>query len=234
MNNLEIFFLGDLQRLVKENPTVVKEIKRNLKDIIEGLGVPHTEVGKIYHGNEETDLAAVVNDGGKLIVCPVEPENIQGEVKFILDVHLGTLARYLRMMGFDSLYENSYEDQQIVDISLSQNRIILTRDRGILKRKLVKKGYLIRDLKPRIQLNEVLKRYKLYDRVDPLTRCFKCNDKIFPIHKENIKNRVPEKSRKIFEEFYICKKCHMIYWKGSHYDRFKKIICEVKELSGSI
>ncbi len=227
MHYLEVFFQGDLQSIVKENPITIIPDKRSLKDIIEGSGVPHTEVGKIYFEKDEACLSMMIDKSGKLTVYPREPESIEGEVKFILDVHLGTLARYLRMMGFDTLYDNSYDDPEIVETALSQGRIILTRDRGILKRKSVRKGCLIKNDKPRLQLHEVLRRYSLYKRIEPLTRCFKCNGRINPVPKEEVAQFVPEKSKNAFHEFFLCEKCKMVYWKGSHYERFRHLIDEV-------
>ena len=226
---LKIFFQSELVNLTKKNPVSIKVPRTSFKSIIEGVGIPHTEIGILIFNNENVNISNIITEDGILLVYPKKSEAIKGEARFILDVHLGTLAKYLRMLGFDTLYKNDYEDREIVDIALRESRVILTRDRGILKRASIKHGYLIRSFCPREQLDEVLTKYQLYEKIRPLTRCLKCNSEIVLVAKEEILERIPPKSRKNFDEFYVCEKCHKIYWKGSHYDRFKKIIEDVSE-----
>lgn len=230
---LKVIFNEGLADLVKSNSVSVETLRTNFKSIIEDAGVPHTEVGTLVFNGINVKISDILKESGTLLVHPKESENLRGEAQFILDVHLGTLAKYLRMLGFDTLYENDYEDREIVETAMKEKRIILTRDRGILKRSSVEYGYLIRSFNPRKQLHEVLKRYMLYRQISPLTRCLMCNGRIVPISKKEIMNNIPKKSREAFDEFYICEKCHRVYWKGSHYERFKEIIEEVKEISKS-
>ncbi|MCD4665142.1 MAG: Mut7-C RNAse domain-containing protein, partial [Bacteroidales bacterium] len=144
------------------------------------------------------------------------------ETKFILDVHLGKLARYLRMLGFDSLYENNYSDQQIIEISVKEKRIILTRDLGILKNSTVTHGYWLRSQNPKKQLSEVVNRLDLADNIKPLYRCMKCNGIIEKVDKNDIINQLQPKTKKYFNEFFRCSQCKKVYWKGSHYEKMKK------------
>src|SRR3990167_10799559 len=152
------------------------------------------------------------------------------KLKFILDVHLGTLAKYMRILGFDSLYKNNYKDEEIVDISLKEKRTILTRDRGILKRSEVTHGYWIRSTKTDTQIIEVIKRFDLKEQIKELSRCLLCNSLLKKISKEKIIDRLPRKVREFQNEFYYCKACDKIFWKGSHYTKMMKTIENIRVL----
>jgi uncharacterized protein len=204
----------------KGNPTV--------KDAIEAQNVPHTEVDLIMVNGDPVDFSYKMNDGDRVSVYPVfetfdisalKPGKPARETRFILDVHLGKLAKYLRMAGFDTKYRNNLEDQEIITISLEENRIILTRDKGILKNKMVQKGYYLRSQNPREQLNEVIRRFQLRENIRFLSRCISCNGVITNVPKEEIKQYLMPGTRNNFEKFYRCQDCLKIYWEGSHYDR---------------
>ncbi|MCD4696611.1 MAG: Mut7-C RNAse domain-containing protein, partial [Bacteroidales bacterium] len=147
------------------------------------------------------------------------------KTKFILDVHLGKLARYLRMLGFDTLYENNYPDPQIIDIAKKEKRIILTRDVGILKNSAVTHGYWVRSQNPREQLREVITRFDLSVNIKPLFRCMECNGIIEKVDKKEIIDQLKPKTKKYFNEFFRCTQCKKVYWEGSHY---KKMINSIK------
>jgi uncharacterized protein with PIN domain len=144
--------------------------------------------------------------------------------KFILDVHLGKLAKYLRMLGFDTLYETDYTDFHIVDIATAQNRTILTRDVSILKIKSVTHGYWIRSQNPFKQLVEVIRRFDLTMTIKPFSRCTSCNGSMEKVTKESVMDRLEPKTKQYYEEFYQCESCKKVYWKGSHYENMKKFI----------
>lgn len=155
-------------------------------------------------------------------------EEYPGKAKFILDVHLGKLARFLRRFNFDTSYSNNYSDCEIVETAEKENRIILTRDLGILMRKKVKWGCFIKDDEPREQLKQVFKRYslELYYNGEA-SRCVDCNTVLIDVDKEKIIDRIEEKTKKYFEKFKICPDCSKIYWRGSHYHQTENILEDI-------
>jgi uncharacterized protein with PIN domain len=209
--------------------------KRTIKDIIESLGVPHTEVDLILANREPVRFDYHPENDDYISVYPVfEAIDIAGinllrtkplrEPKFILDVHLGTLARYLRLLGFDTLYRNNLEDQEIINISLADQRIILTRDLLILKNGKVTHGYFVRETAPLKQIREIVRRFDLKDQLNPFHRCLKCNGIIEKVEKTIIESKLKPNTRKAFQEFYQCRTCKKVYWKGSHYERMMKVV----------
>ena len=147
---------------------------------------------------------------------PVREETLT-VARFVLDVHLGRLAAYLRMMGFDSLYRNNYDDSTLANISADEQRTLLTCDRQLLMRKQVTHGYFVRSRQPQQQLFEVLSRFDLFDKKKPFTRCMHCNGITQPVNKQEIEARLQAETKKYYNEFFQCEDCNKIYWKGSHY-----------------
>lgn len=147
-----------------------------------------------------------------------------GETRFVADGHLGRLAAYLRMLGFDTLYRSDYGDEEIARLSSTEDRSLLTRDRGLLKRNEVRRGYYLRATEPAQQLVEVLREFDLVPAITPFRRCMRCNALLHATLKESIRHRLLPKTAKYFEEFYICLDCERIYWKGSHYRRMVHLI----------
>ena len=146
------------------------------------------------------------------------------EFRFILDVHLGKLARYLRLAGFDCLYSNSFEDDYIIATANKERRIILTRDKGILFNGKVKLGAFVRAIQPNLQFEEILERFQLRNRMAPFTRCMECNGKIKRISKSTIREQLPTATKKYFNRFFQCEQCKKIYWEGNHYLEMRKYI----------
>ncbi|HBY96900.1 MAG: Mut7-C ubiquitin/RNAse domain-containing protein [Ardenticatenaceae bacterium] len=208
------------------------------KDMIEAFGVPHTEVDLILANGESVDFSYLVQDGDRVSVYPVfesiditplvrvRPHPLR-EVRFVLDTHLGKLATYLRLLGFDTLYRNDFSDEELAQLSSSEGRILLTRDRGLLKHSRVTHGYYVRDTAPRRQLGEVLRRFDLFGSLAPLQRCLRCNTLLQPVAKEVISDRLPPRTKQYYHEFRICQGCGRIYWKGSHYKRMLQLIGSV-------
>ena len=203
--------------------------------MIESLGIPHTEIDLILVNGNSVDFSYLVNDGDDISGYPMfeslDITNLQHlrakplrKPKFILDVHLGTLAKYMRMLGFDTLYKNDYIDEEIVKISLKEKRAILSKDRGILKRSEVTHGYWIRSTKTDTQIIEVIKRFDLKEQIKELSRCLLCNSLLKKISKEKIIDRLPRKVKEFQNEFYYCKNCDKIFWKGSHYAKMLAVI----------
>lgn len=211
------------------------ELSPSIKDAIEALGVPHPEIDLILVNGVSVDFSYQVQDGDRISVYPVfesldikplvclRPQPLR-ETRFVLDVHLGRLANYLRLLGFDTLYRNDYDDEELARISSSERRILLTRDRGLLKRSIVTHGYCLCSTNPRQQLVEVLHRFDLFGSVRPFRRCLHCNDLIEPVDKAAIGDRLPPKVRQYYDEFRRCRGCDRIYWKGSHYERLERFV----------
>ena len=211
------------------------EISGSVKDMIETLGVPHTEVDLILVNGEPEDLSYRLQSGDRISVYPVfesidistlvrvRPQPLR-ESRFVADTHLGRLVRYLRTLGFDTMYRDDYQDEELAAISANERRILLTRDRGLLKRNLVTRGYCVRATDPREQLVEVLQRFDLSRLILPFSRCVHCNSFLRPARKDSISHRLPPKTAQYFEEFHVCPGCERIYWKGSHYRRMQSFI----------
>ncbi|MBN1220287.1 MAG: Mut7-C ubiquitin/RNAse domain-containing protein [Anaerolineae bacterium] len=214
------------------------EISPSVKDMIESLGVPHTEVDLILANEQSVDFSYLVQDGDRISVYPVfesldigplmrvRPQPLR-ETRFVLDVHLGRLATYLRMFGFDTLYRNNYDDDELARVSSEEGRILLTRDRGLLKRSIVTHGYCLRTTNPREQLVEILRRFDLFEAVRPFQRCLHCNGLLQPVNKADIGHRLLPKTRQYYDEFRRCPTCDRLYWKGTHYQRMQQFIDSV-------
>ncbi len=208
-----------------------------IKDSIEALGVPHTEIDLILANGVSVGFDYHVGDGDRIAVYPVfesiditpiirlRPRPLR-RTRFVLDVQLAKLARLLRMLGFDALHQPSWTHAELIAAE-RQGRIILTRHRGILKNSRVARGYWIRATQPAEQVREVLHRFDLGHQITPFQRCMPCNGIMEPIAKEQVLERLPEKTKAHYNEFYICICCQRIYWKGSHYARMKPFVDEL-------
>jgi uncharacterized protein len=212
--------------------------RASVKDIIEALGVPHTEVEVILANGESVDFGYIVVDGDRISVYPMfEGLDIRPLLKlrdaplrrprFVLDCHLGRLARYLRQFGFDTLYRNDYDDDELARISAHEHRILLTRDRSLLKRRIITHGYFVRHTDPRKQLDEVLTRFDLYADIEPFGRCTRCNGHVVSVDKNSIIDRLEPKTRAYFDDFWQCSSCGQIYWEGSHFHKMKALTDEL-------
>ncbi|PSH05600.1 MAG: twitching motility protein PilT [Acidobacteria bacterium] len=200
------------------------ELPASVKDMIESMGVPHTEVDLILHDGTPVDFAHLVQNGDRISVFPtfraldVSPvlqlrPRLQDH-HFILDSHLGRLATYLRLLGFDALYRNDFEDAELARASHCEQRVLLTRDRGLLKRNEVIYGYFIRATEARRQAVEVLRRFGLSSSIAPFCRCLRCNVLLNPVAKESVIERLQPKTRRYYDEFRICPACNRLFWDG--------------------
>jgi uncharacterized protein with PIN domain len=214
--------------------------KPSVKDAIEALGIPHTEADLILINNQSVSFSSHIYDGDIVSVYPVfESIDIKKitklrkrplrETKFILDVNLGKLAAYLRMLGFDTIYDNRYTDQFIIQLAKQGKRIILTKDIGLLKNRKVTHGYWVRSQEPKKQVKEIIDRFNLESNINTFTRCIKCNGIIKQIKKDFIINQIPDNTKKFYHNFYQCTECKKIYWQGSHYDKMKSFISQLSE-----
>lgn len=216
-----------------------------IKDVIEALGVPHTEVALILVNGEPVGFDHILGDGERVSVFPAfrhlgaAPDNALQPAppdppRFVLDTHLGTLARYLRLLGFDTLYRNDYDDAELAGISSRDDRILLTRDRGLLKRRIVERAYFVRADSPRRQLREVAHRFALRSSARPFRRCSRCNGQLHAVDKAAIADLLAPRTRRYYERFLQCGRCGQIYWAGSHFKRLRELLAAIGEDHGGI
>ncbi len=198
-----------------------------VKDAIEALGVPHTEVDLILVNGTSVAFGHRLRDGDRVAVYPVfESMDIAGLTRlrpsplrdpcFICDVHLGKLSRRLRLLGFDVAYSNTADDAGIVAQALGERRIILTQDRGILKMRVVEHGYLVRSDKVMVQVQEVLDRFDLCGLARPFSRCVRCNALLEAVAKRDVEHALPPRTRQHYQNFHRCSGCGALYWRGAH------------------
>ena len=217
-------------------------VSGSVKDMIEALGVPHTEVDLILANGQSVDFSYRVQHGDRISVYPVfeaidisplirlRPRPLR-DLRFVADAHLGRLAAYLRMAGFDTLYRRDYQDEELAAISSNEKRTLLTKDRGLLKRNAVTRGCYVRAMNPQEQLGEVLQRFDLLGSISPFQRCVHCNALLQPTRKESVSDRLQAETKQYYDEFTVCPSCDRIYWKGSHYRRMQRFIKNVIDLA---
>ncbi len=213
--------------------------RQSVKDFVQSLGVPHTEIDLILINGNSVDFDYILKEGDDVSIYPVfesldisdvqhlRPEPLR-EPKFVLDVHLGKLAKLMRLFGFDTHYEKHYDDEEIIRISVAEHRTILTRDLGILKRNIVTHGYYVRSTRAEEQITEIIKRFNLQNEIREFSRCLLCNSSLEPISKKEVEEVLPPKVKKFYNEFFICQNCRKVYWRGSHYKKMLMFVEEVK------
>jgi uncharacterized protein with PIN domain len=190
-----------------------------LKHLIESLGVPHTEVDRVTVNGRLRASSEQVGPGDHIEVFPYDPPVQIEDIRFVLDGHLGRLAAYLRMLGFDTWYERDADDPQLAAIASAEGRVLLTRDVGLLKRREVRFGYCVRSQKPHEQLREVARRFDLQPHFTPFQRCMDCNAPLDPVPKADVSDILPPHTRETKTEFSRCRGCGKIFWRGSHHAR---------------
>lgn len=204
----------------------------SVKDRIESLGVPHTEVDLILVDGVSVEFSHRLRGGERVAVYPVFERFDIGPVtrlrsrplrvtRFIADVHLGRLARYLRALGFDCAYANDFDDATIIALARAGRRIILTRDCGLLKDGRVTHGAFVYNTRPIEQLREIAERFQLHEQAQPFSRCPRCNGPVEAARREDLDAEVPPSVRTRFRRFTRCRDCRQIYWPGSHHDRMR-------------
>lgn len=203
------------------------ERKASIKDVVESLGVPHPVVGMLIVNGQEVDFNYILQDKDTVDVTPLRPPvnpfspTVLRPVPlirlgFVADVTIGRLALLLRMLGFDTVYENNLRNSRLAEIALQESRILLTRDTTLLRRKIVMHGYLLHSQVPEKQAQEVIELYDLSNQAKPLSRCLPCNGMLVPIDKDKIIERLEPLTKKYYDFFHICTDCNRIYWPGSH------------------
>ena len=234
--------LNDFLPAARRSAAFAARVERGqtVKDLIEAVGVPHPEVDVVLANGAAVDFAYAVDDGDVIAVYPAgaAAEAPTGarlihlalsppEPRFVLDVHLGRLAAYLRMLGFDTVYQTDCDDDVLARIAHDEGRILLTRDVGLLKRGAVVYGAFVRETQPEQQAAEVARRYGLMGRVTPFSRCLRCNGPLAPAAKDEVAEQVPERVRQEYETFQRCADCGHVYWEGTHHAGMRALIARL-------
>ena len=232
--------LGELLAVPHKNGTVEYSLLRraSVKDIIEALGVPHTEVAGLAAGDKGIDFSFIVRDQDLIHVlapCPpvdvctptlLRPEPLP-VIRFLADANVAKLGRLLRMAGFDVLNGKDRDDAGLAELAAEEGRIMLTRDRLLLRRKKVVFGRLVRAEDPHAQLREVVEFYGLTSRLVPFSRCMVCNGLLEPVAREQILHRLEPLTRKYYQVFRRCRECDRLYWAGSHRQGMERVLQEL-------
>ena len=211
--------------------------RRSVKDLIEAQGVPHTEVDLVLVNGEPADFGTCVRQGDRVSVYPTfESLDIRSvsrlgrpplrECRFLADVHLGKLVRRLRLLGLDCLHSPVWDDPELAETSARERRILLTRDRGLLKRAVVTHGIYLHSDQADEQVREVLQRLDLRASIRPFSRCTRCNGTLKPVDKQEVAERIPARTREYTDEYYLCLDCGKVYWRGTHWPRLQRLVQE--------
>ena len=211
----------------------------SIKDAVEAVGVPHTEIDVILADGRSVGFDYRLRGGERVAVYPMfealdvsplvrlRPQPLRS-TRFVVDVHLGALARHLRLIGFDTVWRNNLDDREIVDIALRERRIILTRDRGILRQSRVTHGYWPRATDPLVQLEEVVRALDLGTQLQPYTRCLECNGVLAPVEAAEVVSVVPHQVASTQRDFKRCEGCGRIYWPGSHQQKLEAVVARAR------
>jgi uncharacterized protein with PIN domain len=211
----------------------------SVKDAIEAIGVPHTEIDVILVDGRSVRFNHRVRGGERIAVYPVckrfdiaplhrlRPKPLSNP-RFVVDVHLGTLARYLRLLGFDAMYRNDLTDPELARLAAQQRRILLTCDVGLLKRKTVRRGHWLRARDPERQIEEVATALQLRRLIRPFTRCLACNQRLAPLDRRDARDRVAARVYRRFRRFVRCGGCGRVYWQGTHFQRLQRLVSRVR------
>lgn len=226
-------------------PTVEVPIgePRSVKDLVESVGLPHPEIALLLIDGDAVGFDHRLTGGERVAVYPplrsLSPDHGTSlwpeppePPRFVVDVHLGTLARRLRLLGFDTWYETHADDEQLADVAVDDERILLTRDRGLLMRRVIVHGYCPRSDDPEAQVDEVVERYRLAARARPLTRCVNCNGPLESVDRDEVLHRLPPRTRREFDRFARCTRCGQVYWPGSHVDAVAGFLDRVTDEPG--
>ena len=248
MPRVTVRLYGDLAQLAGEaDRRGIVELgypgTRTVKDLVESLGVPHTEVDLLLVDGESVGFDHRLDEGERVSVYPVFHDVAVDAIskvrpdeppptRFLLDVHLGKLANHLRLLGLDAAYDNDRDDRELAVLATTDDRTLLTRDRGLLMRARVVHGYLVRSTDPVEQAAEVVRRFRLADAVDPFTRCLTCGADLHPAEKGEVIDELPPRTRRDHDRFVRCSGCGSVYWRGSHHERLRDLVDEIVSRAG--
>jgi uncharacterized protein with PIN domain len=196
----------------------------SLGHVVESLGVPLPEVGELRSRGEPVPPSYRPSGDDRITVCPVARPQPIPSPRFLLDVHLGTVARWLRLVGVDAAYGNELDDDTLIELANDQRRVLLTQDRGLLRRRRLWFGAFVRGSRPDEQFDDLLDRFA--PPLAPWTRCTACNGRLEPVAKQDIQDRLEPGTRRSHDEFARCDACARIYWKGAHHERLEAIVAK--------
>ena len=211
---------------------------QTVKDVLEAMGIPHTEIDLVVVNGEPVGFDHRPSLGDRIAAYPVfEALDISTvvrvrdeplrEPRFVLDVHLGRLARLLRLLGFDVAWANDLDDATLAEIAAAERRVLLTRDRGLLKRSSVTHGLFVRSDRPVEQAIDVVLRLDLAARMAPFTRCLRCGAGLARVDKSEVLDVLEPRTRQHYDEFHRCTGCGHVYWRGSHHAALAALVDEI-------
>lgn len=203
----------------------------SLGHVIESLGVPLTEVGALVVDGREVPGSHVPVAGEAVTVRTVaRPQRVPGApLRFLLDVHLGTLARRLRLLGVDTAYESTdIGDPALAARSAAEQRVMLSRDRGLLRRRELWAGAFVYSTRPEEQLRDVLDRFR--PELRPWTRCTACNGPLREATKDEVADQLKHGTHATYDVFAQCTACGRAYWRGAHHEQLEAIVREAVAL----
>lgn len=243
MSRVTVRLYGDLAQLAGEaDRHGIVELgfpgDRTVKDLVESLGVPHTEVDLLLVDGVSVGFDHRLGEGDRVSVYPVfhdvevdaisrvRPDEPPPD-RFLLDVHLGKLASHLRLLGIDADYDNDRDDRELAVLATRDGRTLLTRDRGLLMRARIVHGYLVRSADPVEQAVEVVRRFGLAGVAEPFTRCLTCGAPLRRTEKADVIDELPPRTRREHDRFVRCAGCGGVYWRGSHHERLRSLVDEI-------
>ncbi|MEV5568448.1 Mut7-C RNAse domain-containing protein [Spirillospora sp. NPDC052269] len=221
-----LFFLPAARR--RERQRIAWDGTSSLGHVIESLGVPLPEVGTLTADGAAVEPSHRPASGAVVRVGPVaRPQEVpldpgQAAPRFLLDVHLGTLARRMRLIGLDTAYHNDMDDPELVVQANEERRVLLTQDRGLLMRRALWFGAYVRSPRPDDQLHDLLERFA--PELAPWTRCTACNGTLVPVDKAEIERELAEGTRRSYDAYGRCADCGRVYWRGAHGDHLQEIV----------
>jgi hypothetical protein len=207
----------------------------NVARLIDRLGIPTSAIEVVLVNGASSGLDRELKEGDRVSLYPMfESVDVSSllrlrtqplrSMRFVADAHLGRLARYLRLLGFDTLFENDPGDSALAQISAHEGRILLSRDRDLLARRIVTHGLWIPSVRPREQLVYLVERLELFGLFRPFTRCTVCNGLLSKVAKAAPDLPLPPRVRVAFDSFWRCDICRRVYWQGSHYHRLRAFV----------
>jgi uncharacterized protein len=202
--------------------TVACDGVSSLGHVVQALGVPLTEVGALTVNGVPAPAGHRLAGGDLMRVYPVRRPQSLSQARFVLDVHLGTLARRLRLLGLDAAYRNDADDDTLISQANEERRMLLTQDRGLLCRRQLRAGAYVRGAKPDDQLTDVLDRFA--PSLAPWSRCPACNGMLHEVSKPSVEARLQPGTRRCYQSFARCEDCGHVYWRGAHSHRLEVII----------
>jgi len=222
----------------KNDFTIRFKGRESVKDLIEALGIPHTEVDLILINGTSVGFNTIVKDRDRISVYPVfESLDIKGvthlrklplrTVRFIADNNIMDVVKYMRALGFDVVVNPAFTPREIIDFSKKENRTILTKSRHLLKFKDVTHGIFIRQGNLKDQIRHILTLLNLFDSVKPFSRCLVCNTILSDAPEERIETQVPPKVKRRCETYVYCVQCQKIYWQGTHHEKIKAVLADI-------